>query len=161
MDECERQRAGPGASHLVYFHQFGVFLRPLDGHLDDVGRRRHGWGRVVRHAPPDRCLLVVFSPPVCYLIQICGRKKKKEGYRGAKGLTVARTLESGRQVQPKKQNHFCPDKRPRTPPQSGGKNSGCLTFTCPFAGAQRRHFPGCLFPPLWDQWILGFCPQNI
>lgn len=61
-------------SYLVYFHEFGVLLWPLDGHLDDVGRRRHGWGWVVL---PDLCLFAVFSPLVCYLIQTCGREKKK------------------------------------------------------------------------------------
>lgn len=33
-----------GRSHLVDLHQLGEGLGPLDGHLDDVCRRRHGCG---------------------------------------------------------------------------------------------------------------------
>lgn len=29
-------------TNLVYLHEFGERPRPLDGHLDDVCRRRHG-----------------------------------------------------------------------------------------------------------------------
>lgn len=29
-------------TYLVYLHELGEGLRPLNGHLDDVCRRRHG-----------------------------------------------------------------------------------------------------------------------
>lgn len=64
--------------HLVYLHEFGVFLRPLDGHLDDVGRRRHGGGRVVQHPLLDLCLSG--SLPTSWALSHSNlwKKKKKE-----------------------------------------------------------------------------------
>lgn len=68
-----------GDPHLVYLHEFGVFLRPLDGHLDDVGRRRHGGGRVMQHPLPDLCLSG--SLPTSWALSHSNlwKKEKQEG----------------------------------------------------------------------------------
>lgn len=73
--------AGPSRledSYLVYFHELGEGLRPLNGHLDDVGWWRHGWGRGTGNAIPAasplprRCALA----PLRYLIQVWERKRR-------------------------------------------------------------------------------------